>query len=61
MKRAFISFRIEDRAELNRLRLLSANPAFDIEFYDESVRREIDNTDAAYVRGRFGRRSPAPR
>ena len=36
-KRVFISFRAEDRQQLNGLRLLAANPRFDIEFYDESV------------------------
>jgi MTH538 TIR-like domain (DUF1863) len=50
MKRVFISFRIEDRPQVNGLRLLAANPDFDIEFYDESVRKEIDSTDATYVR-----------
>jgi hypothetical protein len=50
MKRVFISFRIEDRNQVNGLRLLAANPDFEIEFYDESVRKEINSTDAAYVR-----------
>lgn len=50
MKRVFISFRVEDKAKVNGLRLLAANPKFDIEFYDESVRKEIDSYDTAYVR-----------
>jgi Thoeris protein ThsB, TIR-like domain len=46
----FISFRVEDRNQVNGLRLLAANPDFEIEFYDESVRKAINSTDAAYVR-----------
>lgn len=50
MKRVFISFRIEDKSKVNGLRLLAANPKFEIEFYDESVRTEIDSQDPVYVR-----------
>jgi MTH538 TIR-like domain (DUF1863) len=50
MKRVFISFRHEDKAQVNGLRLLAANDKFDIEFYDESVRTAIDSTDATYIR-----------
>lgn len=50
MKRAFISFRAEDRQQINGLRLLAANPKFDIEFYDESVRTAINSSNAAYIR-----------
>jgi hypothetical protein len=53
MKRVFISFRAEDRPQINGLRLLAANPDFDIEFYDESVRTAIDNTNASYVRSKI--------
>jgi hypothetical protein len=53
MKRVFISFRAEDRQKINGVRLLAANPAFDIEFYDESVRTAIDSTNAAYIRRRI--------
>ena len=34
MKHVFLSFRAEDKAQVNGLRLLSANDAFDVEFYD---------------------------
>src|SRR5579871_3691770 len=50
MKRVFISFRAEDRPQVNGLRLLAANPKFDIEFYDESVRTPYESNDPAYIR-----------
>jgi hypothetical protein len=50
MKRVFLSFRAEDRPQINGLRLLAANPKFDIEFYDESVRTAINSENAAYIR-----------
>lgn len=53
MKRVFISFRIEDKPQVNGLRLLAANPKYALEFYDESVRTPYDSTDAAYIRRRI--------
>lgn len=50
MKRVFLSFRYEDRQQVDGLRLLAANPNFDLEFYDESVRVAIDSTNADYVK-----------
>jgi hypothetical protein len=50
MKRVFISFRVEDKPQVNGLRLLAANPRFDIEFYDESVRTPYDSNDPFYIR-----------
>lgn len=52
-KRVFISFRAEDRKSVDGLRLLSANPRFEIEFYDESVRTPIKSSDAIYIRRRI--------
>ncbi|MGH6689642.1 MAG: TIR domain-containing protein [Gammaproteobacteria bacterium] len=49
-KRVFLSFRSEDRQRVNGLRLLAANPNYDLEFYDESVRVAIDSERAPYVR-----------
>ena len=49
-KRVFLSFLGEDRNKVNGLRLLAANPKFDIEFYDESVRVPYDSTNAAYIK-----------
>lgn len=50
MKRVFISFRAEDRQQVNGLRLLAANDQFELEFYDESVRIPVNSTNAAYIR-----------
>lgn len=50
MKRVFISFRHEDKPQINGLRLLAANDKFDVEFYDESVRTAINSNDPAYIR-----------
>jgi hypothetical protein len=50
MKRVFISFRAEDKNKVNGLRLLAANPKFEIEFYDESVRTAYDSNDPTYIR-----------
>lgn len=52
-KRVFISFRVEDKNKVNGLRLLAANDKFDIEFYDESVRAEINSQNAAYVKSKI--------
>jgi hypothetical protein len=41
MKRVFMSFAHEDKAQVNGVRLLAANPKFDIEFYDESMKTAI--------------------
>jgi len=49
-KRVFLSFLAEDKQKVNGLRLLAANPNFDIEFYDESVRVPYDSTNAAYIK-----------
>ena len=50
MKRVFLSFRAEDKQQVNGLRLLAANDKFEIEFYDESVRSPYDSNDPAYIR-----------
>ena len=49
-KRVFLSFRAEDRQQVQGLRLLAANPDYDLEFYDESIRVAIDSRDADYVK-----------
>lgn len=48
-KRVFLSFIAEDRERVNGLRLLAANPDYDLEFYDESVRTAIDSLNAPYI------------
>ncbi len=49
-KRVFLSFRAEDRQQVQGLRLLAANPDYDLEFYDESVRVAVDSWNADYVK-----------
>lgn len=49
-KRVFLSFAAEDRDRVQGLRLLAANPNYDLEFYDESVRSPIDSRDADYIK-----------
>lgn len=52
-KRVFLSFVEEDKAQVQGLRLLAANPNFDLEFFDESVRVPIDSRDAEYIKRRI--------
>lgn len=52
-KRVFLSFIAEDREKVSGLRLLAANPNYDLEFFDESVRAPIDSQDAEYVMRRI--------
>jgi len=49
-KRVFLSFLSEDREKVAGLRLLAANPNYDLEFYDESLRVSIDSQDAEYIK-----------
>lgn len=50
MKRVFLSFLAEDKKQVDGLRLLAANPKFEIEFYDESVRTPYESTNADYIK-----------
>ena len=50
MKRVFLSFQMEDKKQVDGIRLLSWNDNFSLEFYDESVRRPYNSQDAAYIR-----------
>ncbi len=50
LKRVFLSFLGEDKQKVDGLRLLSANPNYDLEFYDESVRSPFDSQDAEYIK-----------
>jgi hypothetical protein len=49
-KRVFLSFAAEDREQVQGLRLLAANPNYDLEFYDESVRSPIESTNPEYIK-----------
>jgi hypothetical protein len=53
LKRVFLSFLGEDRQQVQGLRLLAANPNFDLEFYDESVRVPYNSANAEYVKSRI--------
>ncbi len=52
-RRVFLSFIGEDKERVAGLRLLIANPNYELEFYDESVRAAIDSRDADYVKRRI--------
>ncbi|AUN99084.1 molecular chaperone Tir [Bacteriovorax stolpii] len=52
-RRVFLSFKAEDRKRVDGLRLLAANPNFEIEFYDESVRDPYDSTNANYIKSKL--------
>lgn len=52
-KRVFLSFKAEDKNRVNGLRLLAANPKFELEFYDESVRSPYNSTDATYIKSKI--------
>lgn len=52
-KRVFLSFIEEDKQRVQGLRLLAANPDYDLEFYDESLRVAIDSNDADYIKRRI--------
>ena len=51
--RVFISFKAEDKPQVDGLRLLAKNPNYELEFYDESVRVAIDSVNAAYIKSRI--------
>lgn len=52
-KRVFISFKSEDKQQVWGLRLLAANPDFDVDFFDESVRTPINSQNSAYIRSKI--------
>lgn len=49
-KRVFLSFRVEDKNQVQGVRLLAATPKFDLEFYDESVTEPINSKNAEYIK-----------
>ena len=54
MKRVFLSYAYEDIQQVRGLKLLLANPNFDLEFYDESLAVAVDSRDADYVKRVIG-------
>ena len=50
MKRVFISFKMEDKKQVDGVRLMSWNQGHDLDFYDESVRISYKSENASYIR-----------
>lgn len=44
---------MEDKLQVDGVRLMAWNPNLDLEFYDESVRSAFDSSDAEYIRRRI--------
>jgi MTH538 TIR-like domain (DUF1863) len=53
MKRVFLSFKMEDKKQVDGVRLLSWHEHVGLEFYDESVRTAYKSENAPYVRSRI--------
>jgi hypothetical protein len=53
MKRVFLSFKMEDKKQVDGVRLLSWHQHVDLEFYDESVRTAYKSENAPYIRSRI--------
>ena len=53
VKRVFLSFKMEDKKQVDGIRLMAWNDRFDLEFYDESVRTPYDSEDAKYIRSQI--------
>jgi len=49
-KRVFLSFDSDDLQQIRGLRLLAANPNYDLEFYDESLKEQIESIQAEYIK-----------
>lgn len=56
MKRVFLSFDYDDIQQVKGLKLLSKNPDYELEFYDESLDIAIDSEDADYIKQKIGER-----
>lgn len=50
MRRVFLSFQMEDKKQVDGVRLMKWNKNYPLEFYDESVRVSYKSSDAAYIR-----------
>lgn len=53
MKRVFISFKMENKAQVDGVRLMAWNRHLALDFYDESVRIPYRSENAAYIRSRI--------
>lgn len=54
MKRVFLSYAYEDIQQVRGVKLLLANPNYDLDFYDESLGSAIDSQDANYIKSVIG-------
>lgn len=54
MKRVFLSYSYEDIQQVRGLKLLLANPNYDLDFYDESLGTAVDSQDANYIKSVIG-------
>lgn len=50
MRRVFLSFASEDLPTVKGLQLLAANPGYELDFYNESLRVAINSTNATYIK-----------
>jgi hypothetical protein len=53
MRRVFISFKMEDKKQVDGVRLMSWNRGHELDFYDESVRISYKSENASYIRQRI--------
>ena len=53
MKRIFLSFQMEDKKQVDGVRLLKWNSGYPFKFYDESVRIEIKSVNAPYIKSKI--------
>lgn len=53
MKRVFISFKMEDKKQVDGVRLMAWNENLDLDFYDESVRIAYKSEHAPYIKARI--------
>lgn len=49
-RRAFLSFHMEDRQQVQGFRLMASNPKLNIEIYDDSLQEPVDSERSSYVR-----------
>lgn len=53
MKRVFLSFKMDNKKQVDGVRLLAWHQHVDLDFFDESVRKPYDSEDAYYIRKRI--------
>lgn len=52
-KRAFLSFKMEDKKQVDGIRLMAWSDNHDLDFYDESVRVPYNSVNAPYIRSKI--------